>query len=72
MAFIRFMIDGAVSKPAYDALPAATKTAMRDYMRQLKALCSKINDREDTVKFKWHVCHHDEPGNTIPCVEQDI
>ena len=72
MAFIRFRIDGAVYEPAYDALPAATKTAIRDKFRQLKALCSNINDgtpnEEDTVKFKYHICRHDEG---LPCGEEN-
>ena len=69
MAFIRFTIDGAVSKPTYDALPAATKLAIRDKFQQLKTLCSKINagtlNEEDTVTFKYHICHHDEVN--VPC-----
>ncbi len=76
MAYIRFTIDGAVYKPTYDALPAATKTAIREKFLQLKTLCTKLNagtpNEEDTVRFKYHVCHHDEPGNTTPCVDQDI
>ena len=74
MAYIRFRIDDTVYKPTYDALPAATKTAIRDKFLQLKSLCSKINEgtpnEEDTVRFKRHVCHHDEG---LPCEpEQDI
>ena len=78
MAYIRFQIDGAVPKNIYDALPTVTKTAIRDKFLQLKALCRKINEgaanEEDTVHFKWHICHHDEPNSTIPCsdTEQDI
>ena len=76
MAFIRFMIDGAIPLNDYNALPAATRTAFRDRFRQVKALCRKINEglpnEEATVRFKYHICHHDEPGNTTPCVEQDI
>jgi hypothetical protein len=74
MAYIRFNIDGAVYKPNYDALPAATKNAIRDKFLQLKALCSKINEgtpiEENTVRFKWHICHHDEGLSCEP--EQDI
>lgn len=64
MAYVRFTIDGAVPKAAYDALPTATKTAIRDKFLQLKALCRKINEgasnEENTVRFKYHICHHDE------------
>ncbi len=78
MAYIRFVIDGAVPTATYDTLPAATKMAIRDKFRELKALCRKMNEglpnEEATVRFKWHICHHDEPGNTIPCTatERDI
>ena len=75
MAFIRFQIDGAVPKDTYDSLPAATKTAIRDKLLQLKALCRKINaglpNEEATVTFKYHVCHHDETPSTCKPV-QDI
>lgn len=72
--YMRFNIDGAVPKVTYDALPAATKTAIRDKFLQLKALCRKINEgtssEEATVTFKYHVCRH-EDGQ--PCGEvQDI
>lgn len=74
MAFVRFTIDGAVPKDAYDALSSATKTSIRDKFLQLKALCRKINkglpNEEATVSFKWHVCRHDEG---LPCdQEQNI
>ena len=78
MAFIRFQIDGAVPQAVYQALPAATKTAIRDKFLQLKALCRKMNaglpNEENTVRFKYHICHHDEPNSTIKCsdTEQDI
>jgi len=74
MAYIRFQIDGAVYKPNYDVLPDATKQAIRDKLRQLKVLCSKINEgtpnEEDTVRFKWHICRHDEFSHCEP--ESDI
>lgn len=74
MQYIRFKIDGAVPKADYDALPSATKTAIRDKFLQLKALCSKINagtsNEEDTVSFKWHICKHEDG---LPCEpEQEI
>uniref|UniRef100_A0A6M3IXB4 Uncharacterized protein n=1 Tax=viral metagenome TaxID=1070528 RepID=A0A6M3IXB4_9ZZZZ len=72
MSFIRFQIDGAVEQEAYKALPAATKTAIRDKFRQLKTFCAKINEgsdnEEDTVSFKWHTCRHDEG---LPCDEEN-
>ncbi len=70
MAFIRFRIDGAIPKTVYDTLPIATKTAIRDKLLYLKALCRKINE-EDTVRFKYHICHHDESPPTCE-PEQDI
>jgi hypothetical protein len=77
MAYIRFKIDGAVPQDVYNDLPAATKTAIRDKFLQLKALCHKMNEgmpnEENTVHFKYHICHHDEanPGD-CSLTEQDI
>jgi hypothetical protein len=74
MDYIRFTIDGAVPKAAYDALPAATKTGIRDKFIQLKALCRKINEglpnEEATVRFKYHICKHESGQSCDP--EQDI
>ena len=74
MAYIRFQIDGAVPQDVYTALPAATKTAIRDKFLQLKALCRKINEgqpnEEATVSFRYHICHHDT-GETCES-EKDI
>uniref|UniRef100_A0A6M3KLH6 Uncharacterized protein n=1 Tax=viral metagenome TaxID=1070528 RepID=A0A6M3KLH6_9ZZZZ len=74
MPYIRFQIDGAVEQSAYNALPAATKQAIRDKFLQLKTFCAKVNEgsdnEEDTVHFKWHLCYHDIGGPCEP--EQDI
>jgi len=74
MSYIRFTIDGTVPQDVYNALPAATKTAIRDKFLQLKALCRKINEgqpnEENTVRFKWHICNHDTGEACEP--EQDI
>ncbi len=75
MAYIRFRIDGAVPLDRYNALPLATKNAIRDKFLQLKSLCRKINEgqpnEENTVTFKYHICHHDE-GDTTCEPEQEI
>ncbi len=73
--YIKFIIVGAVPKDTYDALPAATKTGIRDKFLRLKALCVKINSgqptEENTVRFKYHICHHSAGG--VQCdPEQDI
>jgi hypothetical protein len=69
MAYVRFQIDGAIPQATYNALPTATKAAIRNQLLQLKSLCQKINN-EDTVRFKYHICRHDEDK---PCgEEQDI
>ncbi len=43
---------------------------------QLKKISSKINEglanEEPTVTAKWHICHHDEPGNQISCKDTEI
>ena len=74
--FYRFQLDLAIPEATYNAIPTATKIAIRDRIRQLRALAVKINEgqpnEEMTVKATIHKCHHDEPGNTISCVEQDI
>ena len=78
MSFVRFTLDLAVPQAVYDQIPSATKVAFRDRIRALKALAVRINagaaNEEMTVKATYHICHHDEPGNTIPCniTEQDI
>lgn len=36
-----------------------------------KKKASKINE-ENTVRATYHICHHDEPGNNIPCEEIEI
>ncbi len=68
MSLIRFSLDLAVPSDVYAAIPAATKTAIRDRIRQLKALAVKINagqpNEEMTVRAVWHRCRHDEG---LPC-----
>ena len=75
MALIRFVLDLAVPEAVYNAIPAAKKFAIRDRIRELKALAVKINagqpNQEVTTKATWHRCTHDEP-NPQPCVEQDV
>ena len=70
----RFNLDLAIPEAAYNAIPAATQTAIRDRIRELKALAVKINEgaanEEATVKAVWHKCHHDTGGPCEP--EQDI
>lgn len=64
MALIRFTLDLAIPAAVYEALPAATKKAIRDRIGQLKALAVKINEgkanEEITTKAQWHRCYHDE------------
>ena len=76
MALWRCDIQLAIPEAVYDALPLAKKIAARDTIRALKALAVKINEgqpnEEMTVRAAWHICHHDEPGNTILCTEQEI
>ncbi len=59
----RFMLDLAIPEAVYDAIPTAKKTAIRDRIRELKALAVKINagadNEEATVKATWHRCYHD-------------
>ena len=70
----RFTLDLAIPEAAYAAIPAATKTAIRDRIRALKALAVKINagaaNEEASVKATWHRCHHDTGGSCEP--ESDI
>jgi len=72
----RFMLDLAIPEAVYDAIPQAKKDAFKDTIRAMKALAVRINEgqpnEEMTVKANWHLCLHDEIGNTIPCVEQEI
>jgi hypothetical protein len=70
----RFTLDLAIPEAVYNAIPAATKLAVRDRIRDLKALAIKINagqpNEEMTVRATWHKCHHDSGK---PCEsEQDI
>ena len=74
MALIRFTLDLAIPEAVYNAIPSAKKIAVRDGIRDLKALSVKINagqpNEEMTVKAKFHKCRHDEG---LPCdPETDI
>ena len=64
MAGIRFNLDLFIPQAVYDAIPAAKKLAIRDRIRELKALAVKINkglpNEEATVKATTHICRHDE------------
>ena len=76
MTVIRFNLDLAIPEDVYNAIPANQKLAVRDRIRELKALAVKINagssNEEASVKAKWHKCHHDESPQS-PCVaEQEI
>jgi len=74
MSLIRFSLDLAIPEAAYNAIPAATKTAIRDRIRQLKAYAVKINagqaNEEMTVRAVWHLCRHDTGESCNP--EQDV
>mgnify|MGYP001572131045 CR=1 FL=1 len=64
MAGIRFTLDLFVPEATYNAIPSATKIAIRDRIRQLKALAVKLNagvaNEEMTLRAVWHKCYHDE------------
>ena len=70
MALIRFQLDLAIPEAVYNAIPVAKKLAVRDTIRELKALAVKINagkpNGEMTVRAVWHKCYHDEVP-TKPC-----
>jgi len=74
MPFIRFTLDLAIPEDVYKAIPASSKTAIRDRIRQLKALAVKINEgksnEEMTVRAVWHKCYHDTGNSCEP--EQEI
>lgn len=70
----RFQLDLAIPESVYNAIPTATKTAIRDRIWQLKALAVKINEGQEneemTVKATFHKCHHDTGQLCEP--EQEI
>ena len=70
MAGIRFSLDLFIPESVYDSISVATKVAIRDRIRELKAKAVKINEglnnEEATIRSVWHRCHHDEENNT-PC-----
>jgi len=75
MAYWRGRLDLAIPIKVWDALPLARKIAFRDEVKAMKSLAVKINEgkpnEEMTVRASYHICHHDEPGNTIPCSETE-
>lgn len=66
MALIRFQLDLAIPETIYNAIPIATKLAIRDRIRDLKTKAVKINagqpNEEMTVVAQFHKCRHDEGG----------
>lgn len=74
MALIRFNLDLAIPKNIYNAIPTTKKLALRNSIRELKALAVKINEgsiqEEMTIKANWHICYHDEGKSCEP--EQEI
>ena len=76
MAGIRFGLDLFIPEAVYNAIPVAKKLAIRDRIRELKALAVKVNSgkptEELTIRATYHKCYHDEDINK-PCdPEQDI
>ena len=67
MSLVRFSLDLAIPQATYTNIPAAQKLAVRDRIRELKALAVKINaglpNEEASVKATMHVCHHDTGGS---------
>ncbi len=63
MAYLRFEISGAVKMPLPQALQDALPV-IKTKINQLKSYCEKINagkpNEENTVRFKYHTCYHDE------------
>ena len=72
--YYRFRLDLAVKKSVYEGLTQVQRDAIRDRVRQLKALANKINagtaNEEDTIQARYHLCRH-EFGESCP-EEQDI
>lgn len=62
MSYLRFKMDMAVKRP----IPAALQDrlhAIKERICELKEYCEKINEghenEENTVRAKYHICHHD-------------
>ena len=75
MAGTRVMVDLFFK----DKTPKQVNQEFPQFLLAIKAAkrkASKINsgltNEEMTVKATYHICHHDEPGNNIPCVEVEI
>lgn len=62
MSYLRFRMDLAVKRPIPDALRDQLHT-IKGQICVLKAYCEKINEghdnEENTVRAKYHICHHD-------------
>lgn len=74
MSLIRIKVDLAIPKKIAD------KPAVKEKLKELyqliklaKSYSVKINEgkpnEEMTVVASYHICHHDEPGNTISCAD---
>ena len=63
MALIRFQLDLAIPELVYSGIPDNRKLAIRNGIRELKALAVKINEglpnEEVAIRAVWHRCHHD-------------
>jgi len=76
MAYLRYKIECAIKldengnpPPAYNGI----KVALEKQVRNLKSISEQINtgmaNVEDTALATKHICHHDNPHNTIPCTD---
>ena len=76
MALVRFNLDLAIPEKVYNKIPLTRKKAFRDEIRALKALAVKMNEglpnEEMTIIANYHICHDDEPGNTISCSDSRV
>jgi len=70
MSYLRFRMDLAVKRPIPQALQDRIPT-IKEKICELKAYCEKINEgkpnEENTLRAKYHICHHDTGG---PCEEE--
>ena len=77
MSYKRLVVLLAIKEPLTSTQQKAWDVALLS-LKKLKSYASKINmnldNEEDTVVAKHHVCHHDDPDNTIKCsdTEQEI
>ena len=73
MSYTRITIDLAFKNPMSNAVKKKLAD-LKALILQGKAYAEKINEglenEENTVKARWHICHHDEG---LPCeLEQEI